>query len=879
MSLLDQMRGRPEADSVPPRGTAMALRRALLFGTLLLLLVAAHALLETARDSLFLVREPLTRLPIMFLAVTAAVLALTPVQRALWAAAPRAALPLTLTGAAAVTLLFWGVSGHRGVVLAFYVWTALFSSLVFVQFWLTADDAFGLEDAKRAFGLIAAGGLVGAVAGSAGARLLVQVSGPVLLLPASAAVTLGAGVYAFGVGRGGGSGRAAEPGAVLNRAVPGAVRADPYLRLLAMLTLLAAASATLLDYLFKAAVVSGTAPERIPRAIANVQLGQSVLALLVELVLVRVLLGRAGVTRSVALLPLLLLASTAGYAVVGSLALVFVLKMLDGGIRPSIHRVGTELLYLPVAAPERRLIKPSIDILGQRGGQAVASVALLVTSDVAPQGRLTVVAALLALVALGWILATRALRSRYLVRFQSQLGAGRLESLAPGQLDLRSAEVLVAALGSPRTVEVLTALDLLGRAGRPGLIPALILQHRDSSVVLAALRVLGALGRPDVEATLPALLRHSSPAVRSAAARCWVPGSRPVEELVPLLEDADPAVRAAALVALSAEPGRRRTFRARLVFLARRGELEDRRALARAIADAHRHDLLRVALWMFRSDDREIRQALLESVEAFPSLPPRFIVRAVTMLADPVLRPGARRALVAMGRPARGLLEQLLLLEQTPFTLARELPAALAGFPPEDAAPALLRRLTQPRGGLSRFRALRALNHLRREHPRLALDPESLASALRIELAAARRNRALREAGVSLDVTGGGDPAGRLLLELLQDKETRALERAFRTLDLLLPGRQLERAFHATRSSSAGAREAAREVLLELLPARWRDPVLELLDPQQLVRDGLPLGARLSTEGFVEAVLRQKSETVRLLAHRLARERGWSAAS
>ena len=879
MSLVDQLRGGPGPGREAPRGPAVALRRALLFAVLLLLLVAAHALLETARDSLFLVREPLTRLPIMFLAVTAAVLALTPVQRTLWAAAPRAALPLTLAGAAGVTLLFWGLSGQRGVVLAFYVWTALFSSLVFVQFWLTADDAFGLDDAKKAFGLIAAGGLVGAVAGSAGARLLVQVSSPVLLLPASTVVTLGAAVFAVGVVRGGGPGRATEPGAVLNRAVPEAVRADPYLRLLAILTLLAAASATLLDYLFKAAVVTGTAPERIPRVIANVQLGQSMLALLVELVLVRLLLGRAGVTRSLALLPLLLLASTAGYAVVGSLALLFVLKMLDGGIRPSIHRVGTELLYLPVAAPERRLIKPSIDILGQRGGQAVASVGLLVTGSVAAPARLTVVTAFLAVVALGWILATRALRNRYLVRFQSQLGAGRLDSLAPGQLDLRSAEVLVAALGSPRTVEVLTALDLLGRAGRPGLIPALVLQHRDTSVVLAALRVLGPLGRPDVEATLPALLRHSSPAVRSAAARCWIPGSRPAEELLPLLEDTDPGVRAAALVALSADPGGGRPHRARLVFLARRGNLEERRALARAIADAHRPDLLRLALWMFRSDDREIRQALLESVEAFPSLPPRFISRAVAMLVDPPLRPGARRALIAMGRPARDLLEQLLLLEQTPFTLARELPAALAGVPPEEAAPALLRRLTQPRGGLSRFRALRALNHLRREHPRLALDPESLASALRIELGAARRNRALREAGESLDLIGGGDPAGRLLLDLLQDKETRALERVFRTLDLLLPGRQLERAFHATRSSSVGPREAAREVLLELLPARWRDPVLELLAPQPLSRDGLSPAARLSTEAFVEAVLRQKSEAVRLLAHRLARQRGWSAAS
>src|SRR5215468_11277785 len=309
--------------------------RAVPFAGLLFLLVAAHALLETARDSLFLTEQPISRLPWILLLVTAAVLALIPLQRLLWSTAHRFALSLTLAATGAVTLLFWLASGWRGAVLAFYVWTALFSSLVFVQFWLTADDAFGLEDAKRVFGTIAAGGLLGAVTGSMAARLLLQVADPVLLLPASAAVTFAALVLSlFALGP---DGNGTVHGPVTPAAAPATVR-DPYLRLLALLTLLAAASATLLDFLFKAAVVANTAPDRIPRVVANVQMGQSVLALLVELLLLRFLFRRAGVTRSLALLPVLLLASTAGYAAVGSVALLFVLKMLDGGVRPSIHR-------------------------------------------------------------------------------------------------------------------------------------------------------------------------------------------------------------------------------------------------------------------------------------------------------------------------------------------------------------------------------------------------------------------------------------------------------------------------------------------------------------------------------------------------------------
>jgi ATP:ADP antiporter, AAA family len=867
-----------EEDPDPGKPTLL---RALPFATLLFLLVAAHTLLETARDSLFLTGQPISRLPLVFLAVTATVLALTPLQRLVWSAGHRGALPITLLGTVTITLIFWLATGQRGAVLAFYVWTALFSSLVFVQFWLTADEAFALGDAKRTFGFIAAGGLLGAVAGSAGARLFLQTYAPVLLLPASASVTLAAMLLALIVVPKVGTGSQTEPAAVVTRAVPAVLREDPYLRLLAQLTLLTAASATLLDYLFKSAIVAGTAPARIPQLIANVQLGQSLLALVTELLLVRMLLRRAGVTRSLALLPALVLATTAGFALFGSMALLFLLKTLDGGVRPSIHRVGTELLYIPVVAAERRLIKPSIDVVGQRGGQAAASVVLLVTGWVPATAHLRVVTALLAIVALLWVLASRVLRSRYLIRFQAQLRSGRLESSVRGQLDLTSAELLVAALDSTRTVEVLTSLELLSRGGRAELIPTLVLHHPDASVVLAALRVLAPQHRPDLKTLLPLLLRHASAEVRSAAAEFWVREGKPVGELVSLLDDRAPKVRASALVALSGDPARGRRFRGMLVLAARRGGIDDRRALAWAIANAPRPDLLRVALWMFQSGDLQVRQELLRASDAFSPLPARLVSRTIALLADPVLRAGARKALLQMGRPARDLLAILLLRDTTPFARARELPAALAGFPPRDAAPALLARIAQPRGGLDRFRSLRNLNQLRRAHPALSLDGGSLAQALDVELAAASRDRALRIAGKRLSIAGDGNPAGRLLLELLQDKETRALERVFRTLDLLLPGRQLEQASRGIRSDSPEQQETAREVLLELLPVRWRDRILQLLEAP----GAAPLGSRallrpgLTPENFVTILLRQRSEPVRLLARQLAHDRRWSSPS
>src|SRR5262249_32694513 len=146
-------------------------------------------------------------------------------------------------------------------------------------------------------------------------------------------------------------------------------------------------------------------------------------------------------------------------------------------------------------------------------------------------------------------------------------------------LDLAAAEILVAALGSPRTVEVLTALEVLARGGRTGLVPALILHHCDSAVVVAALRILAPLRRPAVERVLPSLLRHAEPARRCAAAELWLPAGGPAAELEPLLEDPDLEVRCTALVALSGEGESGRSVRAMLVLRARRGGLAEQRVL------------------------------------------------------------------------------------------------------------------------------------------------------------------------------------------------------------------------------------------------------------------------------------------------------------
>ena len=88
----------------------------------------------------------------------------------------------------------------------------------------------------------------------------------------------------------------------------------------------------------------------------------------------------------------------------------------------------------------------------------------------------------------------------------------------------------------------------------------------------------------------------------------------------------------------------------------------------------------------------------------------------------------------------------------------------------------------------------------------------------------------------------------------------------------------LEQVSLSVRSEDRRRRDAAQEVLLELVPARWRDPVLALLEPGAVVSSYLPegLGPSPTPESFVAALLDQRSEVVRLLTPCLAREQGWT---
>jgi ATP:ADP antiporter, AAA family len=590
-------------------------------GAMLLVIMAGHAMRETARDTLFLTHLPPERLPWAYFAIAAATLLAAAVGGGpLTRLTHRVLLAATLLLASVVDVAFWRIaaSGFAGTLFALYVWTGLVSTAVTVLFWLHLAERFDVAEAKRSFALVAAGGLAGAVCGSAGAGVLLRTVDARALLLGSSALSVAAAWFVIRV-----PARARMPvvddasSDVSWRAAWDALLHDAYLgRLLAVSALIAVLGIGV-DFLFKSAVAAEVPRAALGPFFARFNAGMNAAALLFQVLVAPALLQGIGVTRAIAVLPAVLLIGSGAVALVAGLMPVVLLKGADGTLRHSLYRAGTEILYLPLPPRLRGTFKALADSIGQRGGQALASLGiLLAVSQHATPRHLAL--ALFGVTALA-LAALVGLRRDYVARFRDQLRSiNPVAQRSVPRLELHSLEVLVSSLSSPNEAEVLSALDLLEAYGKSALVSPLILHHPSSAVVLRALELLAGSDHPHLDPLIEGLLGHRDAAVRAAALHrhaARVPASPRLLRVI--REDASFAVRATAL----------------LLWI---GPQDDRDAVERLVRE------------ILASGEREARLAL---ARALPSLPAAPIGDALRVLvADPEPAYAAEIAQAAAGR-------------------------------------------------------------------------------------------------------------------------------------------------------------------------------------------------------------------------------------
>jgi hypothetical protein len=156
------------------------------------------------------------------------------------------------------------------------------------------------------------------------------------------------------------------------------LRTSTYLMGLALLVAFTSTAEGVLDYVFKARVtVTATSGEELLRFFAAFYTTTALLGIFIQVSLLRRLLDRLGIARSVALLPAGVSAGAVGAFLVPGLASVVVARGVEVVLRSSLFRAGYELLFTPIAPREKRATKLLLDVGAARVGDVAGGILIL----------------------------------------------------------------------------------------------------------------------------------------------------------------------------------------------------------------------------------------------------------------------------------------------------------------------------------------------------------------------------------------------------------------------------------------------------------------------------------------------------------------------
>ncbi len=837
--------------------------------------MVAHALLETARDALFLARLGPDRLAWAYLAIAgAALIAVTAVRRWAGVVDPRRILIAFLGAAGGGTgVLAAAIPAARWVVFVLYVWTGLVATLVVPAFWTLLDRSLRVAEAKRVFAAIGAGGVLGAMVGSMLAAGLAHV--------VAARYLVTAGAIAFGIATV--AALALAPHPAIDEALPAAPpsatastrRTRRFVRLLVVLTMISTVTLTLGDLAFKRVLAERLAPEELAPAFGQIYAVLNVVGLLIQLAIAPRLFARLGVAGALVVLPLIVVGGALGFAATGATVAILVLKLGDGGLRHSLHRVGSEILYLPVPDPVRDGSKPVADAIGHRGGQALA--ALIVFGTAALDGARTL-ATVTAVVGTAWLVALLVVRRAYVEQFRGMLRAATIRrDVRVPDLDRDALDLLDESLASPDEIEALAALDLLARRG--GRIPALVLYHPRQRVVRRALALLGDDLGPDEVRPLAHLIDHPDPEIRADALAASSRFGCHRDRLVAALGDEHPGVRAAALVGLVDDDAHHAAVTAGTAAMAA-GTPAEQAALAHAIGHAAGPRFRGVLEGLLARREPAVVREVLRVYARRPQL--ANLPRLVLLLQDPHLRRDVRRVFLAAG--GRGLAQAIAALDdpRTPIAVRQHLPRTISRFRTRAAAAALVARLMQEPDPTTEYKILRALGRMRADDPALPIHAAIVRGYARRAIEEAARIATLYDhlcAELSPSSSASASSGSALLVELLEEKRRRALEHAFRALAILHPHAGLRDVHDALLDEDDARWDAARELIDHVIPIDLRRPLLAVIDDltpeeRRAALGPLAVGPFESHEDFVAALLTHGDALLRcVVAHHVAERR------
>jgi len=288
-------------------------------------------------------------------------------------------------------VLFKSDLTHAYVARAFFIWASVFNLFIVSVFWSFMTDIFNNEQAKRLFGVIAAGGTAGALTGPVLTGALISPLGPANMLLISVAFLVVAvwcikRIIAWKQSTGLDSGkgnqlRQVKPDTGKEQAIGGSVLAgirlvfsSSYLSGICFLILLYTTLATFL-YFQQAQIIRDSFDDSASRTalFAAIDFSVNFLTIVTQLLLTSRIVRKWGLSWALALIPLLLAVGFLLLGMMPMLSILIVIQVLRRAGNYAVMRPAREMLYVVLGKEEKYKAKNFIDTVVYRGGDAVSA--------------------------------------------------------------------------------------------------------------------------------------------------------------------------------------------------------------------------------------------------------------------------------------------------------------------------------------------------------------------------------------------------------------------------------------------------------------------------------------------------------------------------
>lgn len=343
------------------------------------LMIAQHIAGKATRDALFLSYFDVAQLPkLMMVSAVLSVVAVVAMSRLLVRFGPARLIPALFLGSGLLLAGQWVLAEVRpgAAAVALYAHVAVVNSLVISGFWSVINERFDPYTAKKIVPrLIAAstfGGLVGGVAAGAVASLADTRS--ILLMLSALHLACSAGVGWLSRGQPAEVPHAGEP---MKTDMLGPLKRSPLIRRMALLALLVATTAAVLDYILKAEASASLATEDLILFFSYFYTAVGFGTFLVQSAVGNRALRWFGLGGSMAAWPVAILLTGGITMVMRSLVTVTLMRASANLLYNSFFRAGFELLYTPIAPADKRTGKVLIDVGADRAGDLVGGLLVM----------------------------------------------------------------------------------------------------------------------------------------------------------------------------------------------------------------------------------------------------------------------------------------------------------------------------------------------------------------------------------------------------------------------------------------------------------------------------------------------------------------------